>query len=85
MDNGHFFRSRSKKFNTAKWWNMEFADDTAIVSTSKHKLTHAMDTLLTVTKQWGLTISAPKTTAMEFSSASVEMVSEQVLRISTPL
>ena len=67
---------------------MEFVDDTAIVSLSKDKMTHAINTLLTVTKQWALTISAPKTEAMvvsrtdsmlpelQFSSASVEMVSE---------
>ena len=85
---GHLVGSRSKKFNTTKWGDLEFADDTAIVSASKEKMSHAMDTLFTVTKQWGLTVSAPKTKAMvvsrtdsmlpelQFSSASVEMVSE---------
>ena len=80
--------SRSKKHNTAKWGEMKFADDTAIVSTSKDKTTHAMNALFSVTGRWGLTISAPKTKALvvsrtnsmipelQFNSETVEMVNE---------
>ena len=84
----HQVGSRSKKHNTAKWGNMKFADDTAIMSTSKDKITHAMNALFSVTGRWGLTISAPKTKAMvvsrtdsmqpelQLDSVSVEMVNE---------
>lgn len=86
--NGHLVGSRSKKYNTATWCEMKFADDTAIASTSKYKITHAMNALFSVTGQWDLTISAPKTKAMvvsrtdsmqpelQFASASVEMVNK---------
>ena len=57
----HLVGLRSRKFNTAKWGDMEFANDTAIVSTSKGKMTHAINTLFPVIKQWGLTVSASKT------------------------
>ena len=67
---------------------MKFADDTAIVSTSKDKTTHAMNALFSVTGRWSLTISAPKTKALvvsrtdsmmlelQFNSETVEMVNE---------
>ena len=85
---GHLVGSRSKKYNTAKWGEMMFADDTAIVSTSKDKITHAMNALFLVSGWWGLSISAPKTKAMvvsrtdslvpelQFSCETVEMVNE---------
>ena len=84
--------SRSKKHNTAKWGEMKFADDTAIVSTSKDKTTHAMNALFSVhvTGRWGLTIiecfkdkgigSVANQSSMmpelQFNSEIVEMVNE---------
>ena len=84
----HLVGSRSKKHNTTKWGDVKFADDTAIVSTSKDKIIHAMNALFSVTGRWGLTISVPKTKAMvvsrtdsmqpelQLDSASAEMVNE---------
>ena len=62
-------------YNTAKWGEMKFADDTAIVSTSKDEITHAMNALFSVTGQWGLSISDPKTKAM-IESRTDSMVPE---------
>ena len=86
--NGHLVGSRSTKLSSAIWNDLEFADDTAILSTSKEKIVHAMNSLFSVTHQWDLTISAPKTKAMvvsrtdgtteelQFNTEVVEVVDE---------
>ena len=86
--NGHLVGSRSTKSSTTSWNELKFADDTAILSTSKEKIVHAMNTLFSVTSQWGLTISVPKTKAMvvsqtdstiqelQFNTDTVEVVEE---------
>ena len=55
---GHRIGSRSRRSDTAKWSELKFADDTAIIEASREKIELAM------TKRWGLIISVPKTKAM---------------------
>ena len=67
--NSHLVGSGSIKFSTASCNEFGFADqdDTAILSTSKEKIVHAMNSLFSVTSRWGLTISVPYTKAMVVS------------------
>ena len=55
--------SRSKMEQTS-WSELQFADDMAVVTTSRAGMTHAMQKLFEVTGRWGLTVSVPKTKVM---------------------
>ena len=75
---GHLVGSRSSKFNTARWSELKFADDTAIFGPSRDKIIHAMSKLFTVTAQFGLTISVSKTKAMVVGGSDEECQDIQV-------
>ena len=49
--NSQLIGLRSYKHNISKWHELKFADDTAITSPSREKITHAMNKLFTVTCQ----------------------------------
>ena len=61
---GHLIGSRSRRSDTAKWSELKFADDTAIIGASREKIELAMSKLFAMTKRWGMIISVPKTKAM---------------------
>ena len=56
--------SRVGKMDAARWTELQFADDIAIITKSRDGITHAMQKLFKVTGQWGLTISVHKTKVM---------------------
>ena len=69
--NGCLVGSRASMQDTSRWNELQFADDIAIMSTSKDGRTHSMRKLFDVTSQWGLTISVPKTKVMMVGGGDV--------------
>ena len=68
---GRLVGSRASKQDTSRWNELQFADNIAIMSTSKDGITHSMRKLFDVTSQWGLTISVPKTKVMVVGGGDV--------------
>ena len=60
---GRLIGSRSKMEQTS-WSELQFADDMAVVTTSRAGMIHAMLKLFEVTSRWDLTVSVPKTKVM---------------------
>ena len=48
----------------ARWTEQLFADDMVVVTRTRDEMTHALQKLFGMTRQWGLTVSVPKSKMM---------------------